>query len=208
MQGLLLGLANGSLCITYCAPVLIPYMLGEGKTVRQNACVLGQFLAGRLVGYLCFALVAWITSLFILQNMAYRGVILGGAYIGLAGLLLLYSFAKHGKICAVNRSTHILETIASKWPVLLPVGLGLLTGLNICPPFLLIFTEAANAGSLMKSLFFFFMFFLGTSVYFLPVPLVGVLRRFPQVKTVGKMTTAIIALYYLYVGLTMIGGVQ
>jgi hypothetical protein len=35
----------------------------------------------------------------------------------------------------------------------------------------------------------------------------GVLRSFPQVKTVGKMTAAIIALYYLYVGLTMIGGV-
>jgi hypothetical protein len=207
MQGLLLGLANGSLCITYCAPVLIPYMLGEGKTVRQNACVLGQFLAGRLVGCLCFALLAWVTSLIILHNMAYRNVIFGVVYIGLALLLFIYSVSKPRKICAVNSSKPFLEHVAAKWPTLLPVGLGLLTGLNICPPFLLIFTEAVNAESLMKSLFFFFMFFLGTSVYFLPIPLLGVLRSFPQVKTVGKMTAAIIALYYLYVGLTMIGGV-
>lgn len=206
-QGFLLGLANGTTCVVYCIPVLIPYLLGEGKNTRNNTFVVMQFLLGRLLGYLCFALLAWMTGLVILQNLAYRQVILGAAYIGLAGLLLIYSVLKPKKVCAMNKSTTYLETVAAKWPVLLPICLGLLTGVNLCPPFLLIFTEAAYSESLGSSLVFFWMFFLGTSIYFFPVLFLGFLRRFPQLQTVGKMTATLIALYYAYVGLTMLGGI-
>jgi hypothetical protein len=204
MRGFLLGLANGTVCIASCAPVIIPYILGEGKSVRHNAVVLGQFLAGRLLGYLCFALLAWMTGVIILQNFAHQQIILGIAYIVLGGLLLIYSFVKPKKRCAVNASPSSLEVVAAKWPTLLPICFGVLTGLNLCPPFLLIFTEAASAESLGRSLFFFWAFFLGTSIYFIPFTFLGFLKRFPQLRTIGRMTAILIALYYLYVGVMTI----
>jgi hypothetical protein len=186
--------------------VLIPYLLGEGKNTRHNTMVVMQFLLGRLLGYLCFALLAWMTGLVFLQNLGYRQVILGAVYIELAILLLIYSVFKPKKSCIASTSPAYLETIVTKWPVLLPICLGLLTGVNLCPPFLLIFTEAAYAESLGSSLGFFWMFFLGTSIYFSPILFLGLFNRFPQLQTVGKMTATLIALYYLYTGVMMIGG--
>jgi hypothetical protein len=207
MQGFLLGIANGTLCVAYCAPVLVPYLLGEGKPVRRTAFLLGHFLVGRLIGYICFAMLAWVTGAVLLQNTAYRGRILGITYLFLAGVLCLYSIKKPKELCAASMmSADDFPVLSSKWPGAFPVSLGLLTGLNICPPFLLVFTEAANAGSLLHSIGFFFMFFLGTMVYFVPLPFLGFLNRFPQFRTVGKLTTAVLALYYCYIGIILAGG--
>jgi hypothetical protein len=57
-DGFLLGLVNGGVCLSYCAPVLVPYLLGEGDTVRRSVASVGGFLGGRLVGYLTFAVLA------------------------------------------------------------------------------------------------------------------------------------------------------
>ena len=50
LEGFILGLSSGVACIATCAPVLIPYLLGEGKGIVHNCWVTGQFLLGRLVG--------------------------------------------------------------------------------------------------------------------------------------------------------------
>ena len=62
MQGFLLGLANGTTCLAFCAPVLVPFLLEEGKNVRQNLMTLFKFLGGRLwAAYSCAppAIKAW-----------------------------------------------------------------------------------------------------------------------------------------------------
>jgi hypothetical protein len=56
MQGFLLGLANGTTCLVFCAPALIPFVMHEGQTVRQNLVTLVKFLGGRMGGYLLFGL--------------------------------------------------------------------------------------------------------------------------------------------------------
>ncbi|MFL7807625.1 MAG: sulfite exporter TauE/SafE family protein, partial [Anaerolineae bacterium] len=89
MQGFLLGLANGTTCLTFCAPVLVPYLLGEGKGVRKNLLTLLQFLIGRLGGYMLFGLAAWATGSLLLGATAGQGVLLGLVYVGLAALLLV-----------------------------------------------------------------------------------------------------------------------
>src|SRR5512137_884698 len=99
-QGFRLGLANGATCLAYCAPVLIPLMLGEGQRTRQNWGLLSRFLGGRLVGYLIFGLLAWLLSQVILGTSAYRNLILGGAYVVLAALLMAYGLSKAPTACA------------------------------------------------------------------------------------------------------------
>lgn len=205
MEGFLLGLASGITCMAYCAPVLVPLMLGAGQSTRRNGLLLAQFLGGRLVGYLLFGFLAWQVGRIILTQPLERSVVFGASYILLAGLLLYFGLAKPVAACAISLSG--ARKWLARWPALLPFGLGLLTGLNLCPPFLLAFTDAAQARNLSQSLLLFATFFLGTSVYLLPIPFLGIFRGRPGLAAVGRMAAVLVALYYFYSGiLTLVGG--
>jgi sulfite exporter TauE/SafE len=211
MQGFLLGLANGTTCLTFCAPVLVPYLLGEGAGVRKNLLTLLQFLIGRLGGYMLFGLVAWATGSLLLGATVRQGVLLGLVYIGLAALLLVTALRRRAPApgaCALEGARTGL-TRFRRWPGAVPVGMGLLAGLKVCPPLLLAFAGAASSSSLVGSLTLFLTFFLGTSIYFLPISFLGALRRVAPLRTIGQFAAAIVALYYLYAGvLLVVGGLQ
>lgn len=210
MQGFLLGLANGANCIAYCVPSLVPYLLGEGKNIRQNSFILGQFLSGRLLGYLLFGILAWMVSRYIDALSDSRGLFLGLVYIILAALLLLYSLSSPAGHCAGRAGKSPLAFRAmQKYSSLLPVITGFLTGLNLCPPFLLAFADAVQVQNVGQSLWLFFTFFLGTSLYFLPFTLLGAFNNFLPLKTIGKMVAVLMSLYYLYTGtILLIGGIK
>ncbi len=90
--------------------------------------------------------------------------------------------------------------------LLVLLTLGLATGLNLCPPFLLAVATAAEQATLLQSVLFFLTFFLGTSVFLIPAPFLGLLRGFPALQVVGKMAAGLIGAYYLYLGVTMLAG--
>jgi sulfite exporter TauE/SafE len=211
VQGFLLGLANGTTCLTFCAPVLVPYLLGEGESVRKNLLTLLQFLIGRLGGYMLFGLAAWATGSLLLGATAGQGVLLGLVYVGLAALLLVTALRRRAPVtgaCALEDARTGLQRLR-RWPGAVPVSMGLLAGLKVCPPLLLAFAGAASSSSIWGSLTLFLTFFLGTSIYFLPISFLGALRRVAPLRTIGQFAAAIVALYYLYAGvLLVVGGLQ
>jgi len=100
--GVFLGLSNGLVCLAYCAPVLVPYMLGEGKGVFRNISLTAQFLGGRLLGYLIFGIIAWGINKRVLGTLGYRELIIGGAYIALSVSLIFYGLLNVKKSCAAR----------------------------------------------------------------------------------------------------------
>jgi hypothetical protein len=84
--------------------------------------------------------------------------------------------------------------------------MGLLAGLKVCPPMLLAFTDATGAGTLAGSLSIFLPFFLGTSVYFIPIVLVGAFRRVAELRMVARFAAIVVAAWYVYVGSLMLAG--
>lgn len=205
MQGFLLGLANGTSCLAQCAPVLIPYLLSAGNNAHKNLATLLQFMGGRLLGYLLFALLAWTVSGLLLATGRYQSLLVGATYIGLSALLLaavLRQKPPTSDACNLPKARAWFR----RWPAFIPWGMGLLAGLKMCPPLLLAFTNAASSGTLGGGLLLFFMFFLGTSLYFLPLPLLGALTRISNVRHVGKFAAAIVALYYLISGILLLAG--
>jgi sulfite exporter TauE/SafE len=204
MQAFLLGISNGAVCIAYCAPVLIPFLFGEGKGVLQNISIVGQFLTGRLFGYLIFAMIAWSVGQTIVMNAPWRDFIIGAADMILAVLLVLYGFFKRGTACTAEQVSSRLQKMKTWRPFMLPATIGLFTGLNFCPPFLLAFTNAACEANLFRTLLFFFLFFLGTTLFFIPFPLIGTLRRMSVLMIIGKMASGVMGLYYFYTGLILV----
>ncbi len=228
MDGLLLGLANGITCVASCAPVMIPLFLGEGRRVQQNGWLLAQFLLGRLAGYLLFGALAWVTGRLIFQGSGPSAVVLGGVSLLMGGLLLLYGLSEfiglpqplkfalagvpqdlsagHSPLACPVPPRQVRQWLRFA-PALFPLALGFLTGLNLCLPFIVAFTGAAGQASLLGSLLFFASFFVGTAVFFLPIPFVGAFRRVQGLRTIGKFAAIFVAVYYLYTGLmTLMGG--
>lgn len=207
LKGFILGLSNGATCMAYCAPVLVPYLLGEGKGILRNSAFTAQFLLGRLVGYLAFAVFAWGINRSILQGMSKPDLIIGPAYIIFSLLLIFYGFFQTKTPCATTCSTGLRHRLLTIWPGALPIIAGLATGLSFCPPFLLAFTGAVEKTTILRSMIFFFAFFLGTSVFFIPTPFIGIFRGFSTLRIIGKMAAGLIGIYYLYSGtILLIGG--
>jgi hypothetical protein len=62
---------------------------------------------------------------------------------------------------------------------------------------------------LLQSMLFFFSFFLGTSIFFVPTPFIGIFRGFSVLKIIGKMAAGLMGVYYFYSGIVMlIGGLK
>ena len=209
MEAFLLGLSNGVICIGYCAPVLVPYLMGQRSGILANVSIVARFLAGRLAGYLIFSFAARAFHISLSRSPFTRDLIVGSMYIILSVLLVLYGF-RHREgtgACAARDPGSFLSKAVALWPPLAPAVLGLLTGLTICPPFLLAFTAAAQKTSLAGSVAFFIFFFCGTSVFFIPFPLIGSLSRINVLSTVGRLAAGIVGIYYFYAGLMLLLGV-
>ncbi len=204
MRGFLLGLANGTACLAFCAPVLIPFLLHEGQSTRRSLLTLLQFLGGRLGGYLLLGLLAWGTSSLLLQTSPYQRLVVGATYVGLAALLLVTVLRRRSPAgaCAFKGARGRL----ARWPALLPVAMGFLAGLKLCPPLLLAFADAAHTATLGGGLLVFLTFFLGTSVYFVPLSFLGTLSRVSALRFVGQVAAVTVALYYMVAGVLMLAG--
>jgi hypothetical protein len=147
--------------------------------------------------------IAWAVGQTILLASSWRDIIIGSANMILAVFLVLYGFFRIGAVCPAEQVGRRLQRINTWWPFMLPATMGLFTGLNFCPPFLLAFANAAGETSLFQTLAFFFLFFLGTSIFFIPFPLIGGLRRVTVLAVVGKLAAGIMGIYYFYTGLML-----
>jgi sulfite exporter TauE/SafE len=209
-EALALGLASGPACLAACGPVLVPWLITERNGVRPIMQSLTLFLGGRLVGYLVFAAVAWQLGAMVSLPAGVR-LAMTSAVDVLLGLMLLWyawsgGFAKR-HACAGPK----LVTIgaARDRRTRGPAVFGLLTGLNLCPPFVAAAIRAAETGSLVQAMLFFAAFFAGTSVWFLPLAGMGCVARNESVMLVGRITMALVAVFYFATGAALwIGGAK
>jgi sulfite exporter TauE/SafE len=206
-EALILGLSSGPACMASCGPVLVPSLLAEPAGMRLTTRNLSAFLAARFLGYLLFAAAAWEIGAVVSLPSTSRLLITGVVHVLLAGVLLWYAYSMghaHAHSCAASE----LVTLGApkKRSVTGPTALGFLTGFSLCPPFVIAGVRAAQLESATAALLFFAVFFVGTSVWFLPFVGLGCVRRSQAVTTVGRMAMVLIAFFYVYLGLAMLMG--
>jgi sulfite exporter TauE/SafE len=206
-EALVLGLASGPACVASCGPVLVPSLLAERAGLRLNTRYLTVFLATRLVGYLLFAAVAWELGALVSLPPSARSFIFAVTHVLLACVLLTYAYSV-GRPCAHSCAGSELVTIGGARNHRIPGAavLGFLTGVSLCPPFVAAGVRAAEAASVAAAVLFFAVFFLGTSIWFVPFAGLGWVRRNEGVTTVARMAMVLIAFSYLYAGVTTLIG--
>ena len=203
---LFLGLTSGGACLAGCGPLAAALLASEGISLRRSSEILAVFLSGRLLGYIGWAVLSWLLGWAIDQNP--QGlVILSSANLILGVWLICYGVRRPGP-SHDNCPAAILNLTNSPSGSLFVRGgtWGFLSGVQICPPFLIAVTQAAATGSLYGSLLFFFLFYIGTGIWFIPFPILGTLGRFRQVAQVARFLTLPLGAYFIYTGFISIAG--
>jgi cytochrome c biogenesis protein CcdA len=198
----ILGLSSGSACLVTCGMVMFPYLMSGAANVRKISTDLSLFLLTRLVIYLILATLAWYFGQALFSNVMVRNIVPGVLYILFAVMLVRYSIRKNKKKeCPAEKVKNVNNQR------LVPVFLGIVNSLGLCPALFLILTQGATQGTLIRSYLVFLAFFAGSSLWFIPLPLAGRLRKKEVLETIGTLATGLAGLIFMIKGLTtLIGG--
>ncbi len=194
MNGFMLGLTTGPFCLTSCLPVLLSISLGERSSANTAWTFLGKFLGGRFLAYLGLGLLPG------LLGNALGGL---GHSIGIYGLILLslimilYGLGlklPHAGLCQLAGGGRFF-----------PFVLGGLSGLNICPPLLLAFAYALQREmNVAVGIGYFISFFVATSLFILPVGIVGYLPKPQVIVRIGRYAAIAVGVIFLYRGVSIL----
>uniref|UniRef100_A0A7V3ZUM8 Urease accessory protein UreH-like transmembrane domain-containing protein n=1 Tax=candidate division WOR-3 bacterium TaxID=2052148 RepID=A0A7V3ZUM8_UNCW3 len=194
-KALLLGLATGYFCLGYCLPTILPYFLSTDN-FKKNLKNLLFFLFGRLFGYLSFGFFFALLGKSLVKLSTFHNLILPLLYICLSILLFLYGFFlsfSHFSLCQIFKNKLTLN--------LSLFFIGLIMGINICPPFLISILNVIETADILKGLLYFFFFFLATTIYFFPFAFLSFLTQYKITKIIGKISAFLAGGYFLYQGI-------
>ena len=189
--GLVAGLSVGALCLSTCSCLLLPMFLSSRQSLRKSFYTFLSFSAGRLIAYVLFGAAAgWVGSE--LSSFSWFNWGVAAGYLAAALFLLHY----------INRTDNSCSSEKKPIKSTVPFFLGITTGLNFCPPFVLAAAVALQTKSALWGSLFFFSFFLGTSVYLLPLIFAGALSRWTIWRKIGKLAGTVVGFVYIFIALS------
>ncbi|HUS60232.1 MAG TPA: sulfite exporter TauE/SafE family protein [Nevskiaceae bacterium] len=188
LQGFLTGLSVGVYCIGVCLPVVIPILLSQRRRLKSAFWVILEFSLGRLLGYILFGLViSWLGAT-ISTSLIHWFVSIGTVLIAFLMIGYTLGFWVWGaRVC-----------VARFKKVKIPFLLGFLTGINVCPPFLASVGYLFSLGNILAGVGYFLAFFLGTSVYIVPLGFLYVLTTNKVFRKVALISGFLAGFYFLF----------
>jgi hypothetical protein len=202
-DSLILGLSSGSACLATCGMVMFPYLMAGSSGVKRIALDLTLFLLTRFLVYFVLATLSWYFGQAFFSNPVVRNIVPGVLYIVFAVMLVWYSISKNRN---PDCPAKIVQTVNNHR--LVPILLGIVNSLGFCPALFIILTKGATQSTLLQSYIAFLAFFIGSSIWFLPLPLAGVITKKEVLKNIGILATGLAGIIFMIKGLTnLIGGI-
>ena len=192
LQPIFAGLSVGAFCLTYCFPFMGVFFGAEERGTKKNFFILLEFLGGRLAGYLCFGLLVGYLGEKFDPRVLRLATDISFIILSLALLFYLFGLVREKIFCRTPR------WVKDRGPAFM----GFFLGVNFCPPFLLSVTYVFSRQSALYGMFYFALFFLASSLYFLPIMFVGLASRAKEFRTLartsGFMVSGIFLVYGFY----------
>ena len=189
VSGFLAGLSVGVYCLGICLPIFVPVLLAEKRKTKESFWLIIEFSIGRLLGYLLFGLIVGYLGVVLQSKIIHQIVRLSTSLMGVLMIgysLGLISWWGH-KAC--KRFFHRAK---------IPILLGFLTGINVCPPFLASLTYVFNLQSVLLGVLYFLFFFLGTSIYIVPLAFLGVFSQQTIFQKIARVSGVFVGAYFVY----------
>lgn len=191
IQPFLLGLTVGIFCFTYCVPFIAPYLVAEQRKIKGNFKVILKFIFGRFGGYVLFGAIFGYLGERI--NVPAVNLILIISLMVLSLLLIVYALG----FLKPKWSFCSGKFFRKKSPLLM----GFFMGINICPPFLMSLAYVFTLHSAIKGIVYFIMFFLGTSLYMLPLVFLGFLSKMKEFRLIARVSALVVGIVFLIYGI-------
>jgi len=190
-KGFTLGLTLGTSCLITCSPIYLPYLISEDRKLSKGIYAVLEISAGRFFSYLVFGAIAGYTGSQIasIDRQLFTGI----AYILLSIYLVLsvVRTRRNEKKCHVPKMAKFTRSA---------FALGILTGINFCPSFLITLSNAVDLGGVISGMLLFFGFFLGTSLYLIPLAFIGQLSKVNKMKMIAQIASIVVAVWFTYTG--------
>lgn len=187
-EGFLLGLATGTTCLATCGPVYAPYLMQYERDLWKSLLALLEISFGRFITYAIVGLLAGVLG----AGLAglNRELFTASAYILFSIFLLVTTFrtGKKEKCCQTGKWSSFVDR---------PVILGILTGINFCPSFLLAITKAVDLSGPLAGLALFSSFFVGTSLFLIPLSFFGLFGFKRQFRIIARISALAVSLWFL-----------
>lgn len=189
IEGFTLGFSTGTICLVSCTPIYLPYLISENRSFSKNIWKVLEISLGRFFSYIIFGLLAgWIGSNIATIN---RDLFTGIAYSLLSLFLILSVVRTKNK----EKKCHIPAFAKITSSAFL---LGVFTGINFCPSFLIALSKAVDLAGPISGALLFLGFFLGTSIFLIPLAFTGFLAYIKNLKYIAQIASIAIALWFLF----------
>jgi len=190
LQPILVGLSLGAFCLSYCFPFLATFVVSQARTTKENLKLVFRFIFGRLLGYMMFGFIFG----FLGEKLQspFLTLITDLSLIIISIILILY-------LCGLLKESQAMCP-APKLQNRNAMVMGFLMGINICPPFLLSIPYVFSLHSTFLGVVYFLIFFVASSVYFLPMIFVGMLAKIKEFQTVARLSGFICAGIFIFYG--------
>ncbi len=188
VHGFLLGLATGHICLATCGPIYLPMLLIKGGSLKDGFTMLMQITAGRFITYALFGIIAGFSGALLPDN--FRVFLSGVSYLIITVLLLKTAFEKSKDSCNTGCGSKKLKAAN-------PFIMGAVMGLSLCPSFLLALIRAVDLSGPLAGLVLFTAFFASTTLYILPLSVIGEIGRSPYFQKAAKIAAAGVAIWCL-----------
>lgn len=189
IEGFTLGFSTGTICLVSCTPIYLPYFVSENRSFSKNIWKMLEISLGRFFSYIIFGLLAgWIGSNIAPIN---RDLFTAIAYILLSAFLILSAIRtkkKQGK-CHIPAVAKITSSAFL---------LGVFTGINVCPSFLIAISKAVDLAGPVSGALLFLGFFVGTSIFLFPLAFSGFLAYIKHLKYIAQIASIAIAIWFLF----------
>lgn len=191
IQPFLLGLSVGLYCLAHCLPFVSSYLVSEKRSIKSNFKIIFQLIIGRFLGYLLIG-----------AFFGYLGEKITGQWLD---LFLIISLILLSGLLIV----HALNLFKIKWLChshwlgkrkFVPLVMGFLLGLHLCPPFLISVAYVIKLGDVWQGIIYFIMFFIGTSLYYLPMTFLGPLAKMKEFRLMARLAALIVGIGFLVYG--------
>ncbi len=191
LEPILAGFSVGAFCLTTCLPFVAPCIVAENRTFLKNLVLILQFLFGRLIGYVAFG--AFFGYLGEKLDNTWLQLIANGSLLVLSLLLILF-------VSGLFRTKMTQACTAGRRSFQHPVAMGFLMGVNLCPPFLMSLAYVFSLHSAGLGVLYFLLFFLSSSVYFLPLLAAGFLGRMKEFQLAARISGLLVGVIFLIHG--------
>lgn len=189
-QPLLLGFSSGLYCLSYCAPFFAPFLVSEKRSFKKNLFLFLKFILGRFLGYLIFGTVfGFLGATF---NTAKINLFANISLLLMSILLILYAL----NVTRISGKSFCLIKISSSR---FPFFLGLISGISLCPPFILALNLVFAFHNIIGGVVFFALFFIGTTIYLIPLLILTPLGLISQVRSLARFAAFTVGvIYFIY----------